>query len=142
LFHLSRGFIARLAALIPRPRAHLVTYHGVFAPAASYRDRIVPDPPEDHFENARPERRSHREAENAESKPRKRRPYSWAELFKRVFRLDVLVCQHCGGPRTLLAAILDGDAIRKVLAHLRIATEPPPVAPARPPPGHDDLLFA
>ena len=28
--------IERLAALIPRPRVHLTTYHGVFAPAASY----------------------------------------------------------------------------------------------------------
>ena len=60
-------FVARLAALIPRPRAHLVTYHGVFAPAASYRDRIVPDPPEDHFETAKPERCSHRAADNAAS---------------------------------------------------------------------------
>ena len=96
----------------------------VFAAAASYRDRIVPTPPEDHFENARPEPCSHREAENAESKPRKRRPYSWAELLKRVFRLDVLVCHHCGGPRKLLAAILEADVIRKVLAHLGLATEP------------------
>ena len=74
---------------------------------------------------------------------RKRQPYSWAELFKRVVRLDVLVCHHCGGPRELLAAILERDAIRNVLAHLGIATEPPPtVAPARPPASHDDLLFA
>jgi len=27
-------FIARLAALVPRPRVHLLTYHGVLAPAA------------------------------------------------------------------------------------------------------------
>ena len=27
-------FIARLAALAPRPRAHLVRYHGLFAPNA------------------------------------------------------------------------------------------------------------
>ena len=56
--------------------------------------------------------------------------------------MDVLVCELCGGPRKLLAAILEADVIRKVLAHLGLATEPPPVAPARPPPGHDELLFA
>ena len=77
-----------------------------------------------------------------ESMPRKRRTYAWAELFKRVFRLDVLVCDRCGGPRKLLAAILEADVIRKVLAHLGLATEPPLIEPARPPPGHDDLLFA
>jgi hypothetical protein len=29
---------ARLAALVPRPRAHLVRYHGLFAPIAQGRD--------------------------------------------------------------------------------------------------------
>ena len=35
-------FIARLAALVPKPRAHLTRYHGVFAPASPDRPRIVP----------------------------------------------------------------------------------------------------
>ena len=34
--------IERLLALVPRPRRHLVTYHGVLAPAAGLRSRIVP----------------------------------------------------------------------------------------------------
>ena len=34
-------FIARLAALVPRPRAHLTRYHGVFAPASRDRARIL-----------------------------------------------------------------------------------------------------
>ena len=33
--------IARLAALAPRPRAHLVRYHGLFAPNARERPGIV-----------------------------------------------------------------------------------------------------
>jgi hypothetical protein len=37
--------IERLCALIPRPRHMLVTYHGVLAPAAGYRHRVVPPPP-------------------------------------------------------------------------------------------------
>ena len=32
----------RLCALVPRPRRHLVTYHGVLAPAAGLRSRVVP----------------------------------------------------------------------------------------------------
>jgi len=32
----------RLLALVPRPRRHLVIYHGVLAPGASLRIRIVP----------------------------------------------------------------------------------------------------
>ena len=38
------AFLERLAALVPRPRAHLPTHHGVLAPAAPWRDRIVPGP--------------------------------------------------------------------------------------------------
>ena len=38
-------FLERLAALVPRPRKKLVNYFGVFASAASYRNRVVPLPP-------------------------------------------------------------------------------------------------
>jgi hypothetical protein len=32
----------RLCALVPKPRKHLVTYHGVLAPAAGLRSQVVP----------------------------------------------------------------------------------------------------
>ena len=35
-------FIARLAALIPRPRANLTRFHGVFAPNSKHRALITP----------------------------------------------------------------------------------------------------
>jgi len=38
-------FVAKLAALVPPPRSHLVRYHGVLAPAARLRSRIVPAGP-------------------------------------------------------------------------------------------------
>jgi hypothetical protein len=76
-------FIERLAALIPRPRNHLITYHGVLAPASSWRDAIVPSPP------------SERQSSSTCSAAQDRR-YSWAELMKRVFAVDVLRCGNCG----------------------------------------------
>ena len=36
-----QDFIARLAAPVPRPRAHLMRYHGLFAPNPRERARIV-----------------------------------------------------------------------------------------------------
>jgi hypothetical protein len=36
------ALLERLAALVPRPHAHLLAYHGVLAPSAQWRDRIVP----------------------------------------------------------------------------------------------------
>ncbi|MFN7134910.1 MAG: transposase, partial [Myxococcales bacterium] len=37
-------FLARLAALVPPPRSHLLGYHGVFAPNARWRKAVVPGP--------------------------------------------------------------------------------------------------
>jgi hypothetical protein len=37
-------FMAKLAALVPAPRAHLRTFHGIVAPAARWRPLIVPTP--------------------------------------------------------------------------------------------------
>ena len=36
----------RLAALVPRPRLHLIRFHGVLAPNAKLRSKIVPAPAE------------------------------------------------------------------------------------------------
>jgi hypothetical protein len=35
-------FMARLTALVPPPRAHTIRYHGLLAPAAAWRDQVVP----------------------------------------------------------------------------------------------------
>ena len=37
--------IEKLIPLVPRPRAHLVRYHGILGPAAKDRDKVVPTPP-------------------------------------------------------------------------------------------------
>ncbi len=38
-------FMQRLAALVPRPRLHLIRFHGVLAPNAKLRLGVVPVPP-------------------------------------------------------------------------------------------------
>jgi hypothetical protein len=180
-----QDFIARLAALVPRPRAHLLTYHGILAPAAEWRDLVVPRPRPKSSACAEPNGSSPESkacgagAEHgspqgqgsstvsalepsaeigspaktcspgsggeiaAESpgttsapgrKPRHPTRTSWAELMKRVFEIDVLVCPHCGGRRKLIAFLTDGLVVRKILAHLGLPTEPPALAPARAPP--------
>jgi hypothetical protein len=35
-------WMERLCALVPPPRKHLVTYHGVLAPASGLRPKVVP----------------------------------------------------------------------------------------------------
>jgi hypothetical protein len=38
-------FMERLAALVPRPRLHLIRFHGVLAPNAKLRREIIPRAP-------------------------------------------------------------------------------------------------
>ncbi|NOT30112.1 MAG: IS91 family transposase [Planctomycetes bacterium] len=119
-------FIARLAALVPRPRTHLLTYHGVLAPAAEWRDWIVPG----EASSARREPSQSLAAEALRPKPRS----TWAELLKRVFEIDVLTCPWCGGKRKLIALLTDGKVVRRILEHLGLPTTAPTLAPARSPP--------
>jgi hypothetical protein len=122
-------FIARLAALVPRPRAHLLTYHGVLAPAAQWRDWIVPARP--RSPSPAP---SQALAERALRPDHSSKRPTWAELLKRVFEIDVLACPWCGGKRELIALVNDGAVVRRILEHLGLPTAAPLLAPARSPP--------
>ncbi len=57
----------------------------------------------------------------------------WADLLRRVFEVDVLVCP-CGGRRRMTAMITQPPTIRRILSHLGLQTTGPSLAPARPPP--------
>jgi hypothetical protein len=151
------AFLERLAALVPRPRAHLLTYHGVLAPAAQWRDRIVPGPrasTASHHGSTEPRAASSgrpacsggpvtlsRPAASGStdcpavlSSPARARRLRWAELLRRVFAVDVLTCPDCGGPRRLIATITDGLVVRRILDHLGLPSSPTTIAPARAPP--------
>jgi hypothetical protein len=125
--------LEKLAALVPPPRANLVTYHGVLAPNAKWRKAIIPRSTDEPTLGPRCGRPSGGdETETPVSRPR--RNLLWAELLRRVFALDVLVCPDCGGRRKVLASIHDPDSIRRILLHLGLPTEPPSICPARSPP--------
>jgi hypothetical protein len=102
--------LERRAALVPPPRRPLVAYHGVLAPRAPWRSAVVPPP-------------SPAAAWAAAPVPRR---WSWAQLLRRVFALEVLVCPRCGGPRRMLGAVTEPYAVRRLLAALGLAAEPPP----------------
>ncbi len=53
--------------------------------------------------------------------------------------MDVLRCPTCGGRRHRVATLTDPLVARRILKHLRLRAEPPPLAPARPEP---QLRFA
>jgi len=43
---------------------------------------------------------------------------TWAQRLKRVFNIDIEICNQCGGKVKVIACIEDNDVIQKILAHL------------------------
>ncbi|HVX93653.1 MAG TPA: transposase [Polyangia bacterium] len=125
--------LERLVAIVPRPRAHLTRYFGVFAPAFAARAGIVPS-----TEAAAPKRRPPA-SDAAPPKAPSRLP--WASLIWRVFLNDVLECARCKGRMEIAAALTSRPAIERVLRHLGISVEAPGFHAARPPP-QTQLPFA
>ena len=105
-------FMQRLAALVPRPRLHLIRFHGVLAPNAGLRAAIVPGTVEKACEPAH---------EHAHAAAR----MSWARLLKRVFDLDLEHCPQCGGEFRIIAAIEEPAVIVRILTHLGLPTRAP-----------------
>ena len=123
-------FLQRLAALVPRPRLHLIRFHGVLAPNARLRAQVVPQ----GSARVDEERVVEAAAVECEGEPAAARPdrIGWAGLLKRVLDIDRQRCPKCGsGDLKIIAAILDGG-IEKILRHLGLDPRPPPRAPARP----------
>ncbi len=129
--------LGKLAALVPPPRFNLVRYHGILAPSARWRSRIVPVGSQDGVALRTCPDCSGKEGEKAGQGRRHEnsgrghpRNYSWAELMKRVFGFDVLKCDRCGGRMRILCAINPPEAIKKILDCLGLPSRPPPIYPA------------
>ena len=116
-------FLQRLAALVPRPRLHLIRFHGMLAPNAALRSQIVPGEADPVPNTA--------DGDGDRSAASTRARMSWAQLLKRVFAIDITACPQCGGTLTLLAAIEDPTVIIKILTHRGLSSRAPPRAPAR-----------
>ncbi len=114
-------FLARLAALVPRPRERWLTPHGVLAPNASWRSEVVPD------DDERTKRRAARQALHSprtRTEPRQRRArwrswVPWRELLARVFGVEGLRCS-CGRLMVVHAVVM-GAATLRALRTLRIS---------------------
>jgi hypothetical protein len=54
-------------------------------------------------------------------------------LMKRVFAIDVFVCDACGGAMRILAVLPDGDGCHAILDHLGHVPAPPTPCALAPP---------
>src|SRR5262249_46617376 len=111
-------FLERLAAMTPRPETNLLICHGMLAPRACWRSRVVVygrPVPEPTATTRWPQIRMALGVKTASP-----RAWSWAALMHRAFGIDVLACAHCGGRLRLIATLHDPAVIRKILAHLAL----------------------
>ena len=110
------GEAGRARAAAARPSGAL--WRAVWRRTVSLRGAIIPTPRQQGVEDE----------ETDTASPR----WSWARLLKRVFALDMARCPFCQrGALRIIAAITQGEVIRKILRHLKLAANPPPIAPAR-----------
>jgi hypothetical protein len=134
--------LSRLAALIPPPRVHRHRDAGVLAPNSPWRAAVTawaeagaepervapPSPPAQPLD--------------ASATPVHRSParYLWAMLLARIYEAFPLVCPVCRAEMRLIAFVTDSASISRILEHLGEPTRPPPVSPARGPPGWEEML--
>jgi hypothetical protein len=120
--------LARLAALVPRPRAHLTRYRGVFAPNCPLRTRVVPSP-----RGSAVRKRHPCKAREASSPPSLSAlnddglpiaPMTWAERLRRVFQIDITTCPDCGGRLRWIADATELTVIRTILLHVQSRAPP------------------
>ena len=126
------ALIARLAALVPPPRKHVVRYFGVLSSHATSRSDVVPEPTEPA------------PAPTEQDKPKNTSRYiSWSELLRRTFGIEIL-CTKCKSQLRLIALIKTEDLAKKILTAMHLPVDIPQLRPARPPPhkagGGDDWL--
>ena len=128
-------FIARLAALVPRPRVNLTRFHGVFAPNSKHRALVT------RAKRGKGKRKDKKAGQGGElaTAAEQHRAMTWAQRLKRVFNIDIETCEACGGTVKVIASIEDPQVIKKILDHLKdkAATSAPALLPESRAPPYD-----
>jgi hypothetical protein len=105
-------FIARLVALVPKPRVNLTRFHGVSAPNSAHRAQVTP------AKRGKGNKARMADAVEDTTPAERRAAMTRSQRLKRVFNIDIETCNSCGGPVKIIACIEDPLVIKKILAHL------------------------
>ena len=178
-------FLARVAALIPRPHKNLVIYRGILAPNHKWRSLAIKYGRTQPSASASDGKKADGSIDLLATLPRtdsqdllgrletepgqlwlaghapgdvfflssrsdaddeqtsKRRNYSWSELMRRAYEIDVLQCPRpgCRGRLKFIACITEPDEIESILRSLgkigfvsSASTSHEPIPPRAPPP--------
>jgi len=125
-------FLARVIMHIPEPRRHLVRYYGWYSNVS--RGRRGKEEAEAERLAAVGVGASRDERDRTRDARAMRR--SWAQLIKRIYEVDPLVCPSCGAEMKVIAFITEHEVVDKILRHLRRRGEG---QRERGPPGRSEL---
>jgi len=131
-------FVGRMAALIPPPRKHVVRYYGALGPRSPLR-RAVTAATRGQATLVELEQgysvalagKVVREAKRAAKAACK----GWAACLRKIFEVDPVMCEKCGGEMKLVAVIVDDGELDRILAHQGWPTAFPRTKASRAPPG-------
>jgi hypothetical protein len=119
-------FVARVLVQIPDPRRHLVRYYGAYSNRARGQRRKA----QAQLQGNRPG-----EVEEPIPSPPERAALRrrWANLIRRVYEVDPLVCPRCGAEMRVIGFINEPRVIKRILEHIRnrdrVSRPPPPIGP-------------
>ncbi|MFH0799289.1 MAG: transposase [Pseudomonadota bacterium] len=119
-------FIARVTSHIPDKGQVTVRYYGLYANA--HRGKVKKTSLE-----ACPLRMAEEELRPIPSK-------GWAEMIRKVYEVDPMVCPQCGGKMRVIAFLMDYAVVDRIINHLKLT-----FAAERPPPphiAHQEVLMA
>lgn len=123
IFFSGEELVARLTALVPPPRMHMVHYFGVLAPNSKLRKLVVPEAPAE--EDADPCGHSIAYEQTTTGRTIRRRWIPWATMLLKVFAVDVLACPNCQGRMQRIAWITQPRVIKAILACVEAKPQPP-----------------
>jgi hypothetical protein len=99
-------FLDRIAAFIPYPRKHRRHYHGVFAPNAPIRKRVI-------TYAAGSSTSIHQTVGKT-----KRASHDRAQLIKRIYEVDPLLCSKCGKKIKIIGFVTHQTEINRILRRI------------------------
>jgi len=108
-------FVARVIMHIPEPRRHLVRYYGWYSNVSRGKRRKA-DAEKGEVEGVGSDPDS--SAARAETRSARALRRSWAQLIKRIYEVDPLVCPTCGSEMKVIAFITEHDVVDAILRHL------------------------
>jgi hypothetical protein len=105
-------FVARVLVQIPDPRRHVVRYYGAYSNRARGQRRKA---------QSRLEGNGSGEAAEPIPPPPERAALRrrWANLIRRVYEVDPLVCPRCGAEMRIIGFITEPKVITRILDHIR-----------------------